>query len=43
VKVIIDSKTGKKQFKVEMEYNKTEINIPLDFPFNVPKRFSVIE
>lgn len=43
VKVIIDSKTGKKQFKVEMDYNKTEINIPLDFPFNVPKRFSVIE
>jgi hypothetical protein len=43
LKVKIDSKTGKKQFKVEMEYNKTEINIPLDFPFNVPKRFSVIE
>jgi hypothetical protein len=25
-----------------MKYNKTELNIPLEFPFNVPKRFSEI-
>jgi hypothetical protein len=43
LKVTIDSKAATKQFKVEMEYNKTQLNIPIDFPFNVPKRFSVIE
>ena len=41
--VSIDSKAGSKQIKANMEYNKTQLNIPLDFPFNVPKRFSVIE
>ncbi|WP_442796132.1 DUF4292 domain-containing protein [Pelobium manganitolerans] len=29
--------------KVDMEYNKTVLNEPVDFPFNVSKRFSVIE
>ena len=43
VKVSLDSKTEKKQIKVAMEYSKTQLNIPVDFPFNVPKRFSVID
>lgn len=41
--VSIDSKSGSKQIKAQMEYNKTQLDVPLDFPFNVPKRFSVIE
>jgi hypothetical protein len=41
--VSIDSKSGSKQIKASMEYSKTQLDIPLDFPFNVPKRFSVIE
>nr|MBC7611802.1 DUF4292 domain-containing protein [Pseudopedobacter sp.] len=41
--VNIDSKSGAKQIQANMEYNKTQLDIPVDFPFNVPKRFSVIE
>ncbi|TKC01003.1 DUF4292 domain-containing protein [Pedobacter cryophilus] len=43
IKVSLDSKTAKKQIKVAMEYSKTQLNLPVDFPFNVPKRFSVID
>lgn len=39
----ITSVTEKKQIKVLMDYSKTQINETLDFPFNVPKRFSVID
>lgn len=42
LKVLIDSKTQGKNIKVDMEYSKTLLNIVLEFPFNVPKRFSVI-
>lgn len=38
----ISALSPKKQLKAEMIYNKTELNIPLEFPFNVPKRFSEI-
>jgi hypothetical protein len=38
----ISALSPKKQLKVVMKYNKTELNIPLEFPFNVPKRFSEI-
>ena len=43
LKVSLDSKTAKKQIKVAMEYSKTQLNLLVDFPFNVPKRFSVID
>lgn len=42
LKVLIESKTKDKQVKVDMQYSKTMLNTVLDFPFNVPKRFSVI-
>jgi hypothetical protein len=42
LKVLIASKTKDKQVKVDMQYSKTMLNTVLDFPFNVPKRFSVI-
>lgn len=41
--ISLTSQTGKQQIAVEMEYNKTQINVPVEFPFNVPKRFSVID
>ncbi len=42
-KVMIDSKAGVKLVRVAMDYSKIQLNEPLDFPFNVPKRFSVID
>lgn len=42
LKVLIDSKTQDKKVKADMQYSKTMLNTVLDFPFNVPKRFSVI-
>ena len=42
LKVLIDSKTRDKQIKVDMQYSKTMLNTVLDYPFNVPKRFSVV-
>ena len=42
LKVLINSKTRDKQIKVDMQYSKTMLNTVLDYPFNVPKRFSVV-
>jgi len=39
----IDAFAVKQQLKASMHYHKTELNIPLEFPFNVPKRFSEID
>ena len=39
----IDAFSNNNELKAVMFYQKTEINIPLEFPFNVPKRFSVID
>lgn len=39
----IEAFSNNKELKVVMFYHKTEIDIPLEFPFNVPKRFSVID
>lgn len=41
--LLIESKAGDKNIKVTMYYSKTVLNEPVDFPFNVPKRFSVID
>lgn len=41
--LLIESKAGNKNIRVAMYYNKTVLNEPVDFPFNVPKRFSVID
>jgi hypothetical protein len=42
-KVFLDSKSLRKQVQLTMEYSKTQMNLPIDFPFNVPKRFSEID
>jgi hypothetical protein len=39
----IESVAGSQSIKMNMEYNKTILNEPVDFPFNVSKRFSVID
>jgi hypothetical protein len=39
----INSSAVSNKVDVKMEYSKTQLNLPLDFPFNVPKRFSVID
>ncbi|MFM6954292.1 MAG: DUF4292 domain-containing protein [Sphingobacteriaceae bacterium] len=37
----LSSLVGSKSVQAELKYTKVEKDIPLDFPFNVPKRFSV--
>ncbi|MFC5283125.1 DUF4292 domain-containing protein [Pedobacter alpinus] len=39
----ISSVSGAQAVKLNMEYTKTQLNEPVDFPFNVSKRFSVID
>ncbi len=39
----ISSAAGAQTVKLNMEYTKTQLNEPVDFPFNVSKRFSVID
>ncbi len=42
-KLNIESVAGSQSIKLSMDYNKTVLNDPVDFPFNVSKRFSVID
>lgn len=42
-KLNIESIAGSQSIKLNMDYNKTVLNEPVDFPFNVSKRFSVID
>ncbi len=39
----IASVAGSKSIELKMDYNKTVLNEPVEFPFNVSKRFSVID
>lgn len=39
----ISSAAGEETLQLNMEYTKTQLNEPVDFPFNVSKRFSVID
>lgn len=41
--ISISSVAGSQSIKMDMNYNKTVLNQPVDFPFNVSKRFSVID
>ncbi|MBD3747992.1 MAG: DUF4292 domain-containing protein [Sphingobacteriales bacterium] len=41
--ISLASQAGKQQISVEMVYNKIQLDVPVEFPFNVPKRFSVID
>ena len=41
--ISLSSVAKDKSVKLVMDYDKTQINQPVDFPFNVPKRFSVID
>jgi hypothetical protein len=43
INISINSTAIDNKIDVKMEYSKTQLNLPLDFPFNVPKRFSVID
>jgi hypothetical protein len=38
----ISSMAGVKQFGVNVDFSKIERNLPLDFPFSVPKKYEVI-
>jgi hypothetical protein len=37
----LSSLVGAKSIQAELKYTKVEKDTPLDFPFSVPKRFSV--
>jgi hypothetical protein len=41
--ISLSSVAQDKSVKLMMDYDKTQLNQPVDFPFNVPKRFSVID
>jgi hypothetical protein len=41
--ISLSSLAKDKSVKLIMDYDKTQLNQPVDFPFNVPKRFSVID
>lgn len=41
--ISLSSFVKNKSVKLIMDYDKTQLNQPVDFPFNVPKRFSVID
>jgi hypothetical protein len=38
----INSMSGSKRINIDLTFSKVESNVPLDFPFSVPKRFEVI-
>ncbi|NRF39242.1 DUF4292 domain-containing protein [Pedobacter foliorum] len=38
----INSMAGDKRININMEFSKIESNVPLDFPFNVPNKYEVI-
>lgn len=39
--VNISSRAAKKHIVIDLKYNKTDIDMPADMPFNVPKRFAI--
>lgn len=39
----INSMAGDKKINIEIEFNKIESNIPVDFPFTVPKNFELVK
>ncbi len=39
----LNSSVSNKNITANMFYNSQELNTPLDFPFNIPKRYSVID
>ena len=39
--VDIQSKVNNNSVHINLKYNQIELNKPVDFPFNVPERFSV--
>lgn len=39
----INSMSGSKKINIDLSFSKVERNVPLDFPFSVPKRFEVIK
>jgi hypothetical protein len=41
-KLKINSIAGKQKIGIDMEFSKIESNVPLDFPFTVPKKYEVI-
>lgn len=39
----INSMSGNKRIHIDLSFSKVERNVPIDFPFSVPKRFEVIK
>lgn len=39
----INSMSGVKKIDVEVEFNKIDVNVPVDFPFSVPKSYQQIK
>jgi len=40
--ITLNSMSGKKKTNITFDFSKVERNVPLDFPFTVPKRFELI-
>lgn len=40
--ITLNSMSGKKKTSINFDFSKVERNVPLDFPFTVPKRFELI-
>jgi len=38
----INSMTGTKRINIDLEYAKIDRNVPLDYPFTVPKKYELI-
>jgi hypothetical protein len=39
----INSMAGAKKINVEIDFNKIDINVPLEFPFSIPKSYELIK
>ncbi|RZM28912.1 MAG: DUF4292 domain-containing protein [Pedobacter sp.] len=38
----INSMSGKRKVAIDLDFSKVEMNVPVDFPYSVPKRFELI-
>ena len=38
----INSMSGRRKVAIDLNFSKVELNVPVDFPFSVPKRFELI-
>jgi len=38
----LNSMSGKRRVAIDLDFSKVEMNVPVDFPFSVPKRYELI-